>query len=130
VDLGGYCLTDDPENLKKFTLTPGVTIPARGFLLLWADEQTSQAALTGQPHLNFKLSREGEKIVLSGPSGRVLDSILFGTQQADVSEGRVIDGDTSGFQRLVNASPGVKTAPPARARSLLWTVRRTQRAFG
>jgi cell division protein FtsB len=39
IHLAGYTLTDVPGDPTKFTIPPGITVPARGFLLVWADEE-------------------------------------------------------------------------------------------
>jgi hypothetical protein len=112
VDLTGYCATDDLNNPGKFLFPAGISIPARGHLLVWADEEASQYAATGQVHVNFKLSREGETLALFGPSGRLLDLVQFSIQQPDVTMGRSPDGNTSSFLALPSASPGAYNQPP------------------
>jgi len=92
VDLAGYTLTDVLTNLTKFTVPSGVTIPARGFLLVWADEEQGQTRTTGELHVNFRLSQGGEAIGLFDPAGRAIDTITFGAQTNDISQGRWRDG--------------------------------------
>src|SRR5690606_34782197 len=48
-DLSGFTLTDDPLDPGKFVLPNGVVIPAGGYLLIWADEDTGQST-NGQLH--------------------------------------------------------------------------------
>ncbi|MFN8165899.1 MAG: T9SS type A sorting domain-containing protein [Bacteroidia bacterium] len=43
-------------------------------------------------HTNFKLSGNGEELMLSDLNGNVLDSITFGPQTSDVSIGRCPNG--------------------------------------
>ena len=38
VDLSGAYLSDDRDNLTKWSFPAGTTIPSRGFLIVWADE--------------------------------------------------------------------------------------------
>jgi hypothetical protein len=92
VDLSSYTLTDTLSAPGKFVIPAGVTIPARGYLLVWADEETSQTAGGGDLHVNFKLSGGGEQIGLFAPDGRRVDAVLFGGQTDDVSQGRSSDG--------------------------------------
>ncbi|MCX6069184.1 MAG: hypothetical protein NT121_26155, partial [Chloroflexi bacterium] len=63
-------------------------IPPTGFLLVWADGKPNHNS-TNEPelHVNFQLSKSGEAIGLSAPDGTVLDSVVFGAQVDDVSEG-------------------------------------------
>ena len=97
VDLGGYFLTDRPGSPAQYFRVPTnghYVIPRDGFLLVWADNQSSQNSV-GQPdlHVNFQLARSGESIALYAPDGRTLiDNVTFGAQIDDVSSGRYPDG--------------------------------------
>lgn len=101
-DLSGYSFSDSIANPGKFTIPQGTTIPAHGYLLVWAD---SDQATNGQLHVNFKLSTSGDTIVLLAPDGSVVDNVTFGAQQSDVSEGRTSDGGTQ-TAKLPVATPG------------------------
>ena len=61
VDMAGMYLTDDLTNPTKFHIPTGyssqTTIPARGYLVFWADDETTQGPL----HTNFKLSAAARK---------------------------------------------------------------------
>ncbi len=93
VSLGGFFLSDDPSAPAQWAIPPGTTIPAGGKLLVWADGEPEQHGVTaGQLHAPFKLSAAGESIVLSTPDLQPVDSITFGPQSANVSEGRFPDG--------------------------------------
>ena len=93
-DLSGWTLTD--FSTTPFTVPSGWSIPAGGFLLVWADNEPAQNPGTPAPgsalHVNFKLSNGGESIQLSAPDSRVIDLVTFGPQHANQSEGRVPDG--------------------------------------
>ena len=92
IDVAGCYLSDDQANPTKWRIpssNPAVTtIPARGFLLIWADQEAQDGLL----HANFKLSAGGESISLSDAQGNLLDSVAFGAQEADISSGRSPDG--------------------------------------
>ncbi len=103
-DLGGYYLTDDLSNQTQFRVPDGVTVPAGGYLVFYADGDTGQGAM----HTNFELDAGGEAIGLfaSGTMAALLDSYTFGAQSTGVSEGRCPDGgDTWTF--FDTATPGV-----------------------
>jgi hypothetical protein len=92
IDIGGMYLSDNPDNPFGSKI-PGdepalTTIPAHGFIVLWADEQGSQGPL----HLNFRLSAAGETIGLYYIDGRQVDIHTFDAQVVDTSEGRDVDG--------------------------------------
>lgn len=93
VDIGGMYLSDDPAELIPWripstdaTLT---TIQSGGFLIIWCDEQTEQGPL----HVDFKLSKGGESIILLDSNAvTVIDSLHFGSQETGISMGRTTDG--------------------------------------
>ncbi|MCD6332880.1 MAG: CotH kinase family protein [Bacteroidales bacterium] len=107
-DVGGLFLTDNLDNPLKAMIPRGIpeltTIPPQGFLLLWADDQP----LSGSLHLGFKLDGNGEEIglvQLLEPDTILIDSVLFGIQQPDISFGRIPDGG-SNWQPLADPTPG------------------------
>ena len=100
-NLNGLSLTDDPAVPGKWQF-PEVNIPANGYLLVWADNDEEQ----GELHTNFKLCSEGEFILLYDIDGTtLLDSIVFGEQQPDISYGRIEDGYED-WQFFNEPSPG------------------------
>jgi hypothetical protein len=104
VDLSGMYLSDRAEDPRKWRFPLDTVIPPRGFLLVWADEDDGEK---GELHANFKLSGDGEQLLLvdtDARENRVLDTIEYGTQRRDVAYGRVPDG-TGEFQSLY-ATPG------------------------
>jgi len=95
VDVGGLYITDDladPTNWQIPDTAPdSTTIPAGGFLILWADKQPEQGVL----HVGIKLGSKGEQIGLTqvlGTDTTFIDSLSFGSQTADKSMGRLPDG--------------------------------------
>ena len=94
IDIGGMYLTDNLSAPTRWRIPDNnpaaTTIPAGGYLLIWADDDTTDAGL----HANFKLSAGGEEIGLFDIDGITLvDSIAFGDQTTDISYGRYPDGD-------------------------------------
>lgn len=94
IDLSGYFITDD-NDLNKFEIGSAnaaeTTVPANGFLLLWADEQTTQ----GENHLNFKLS-DGETVTLINQDGiSIIHSLTTPSLKDNESFGLVLDGSTN-----------------------------------
>ncbi|MFN0013947.1 MAG: CotH kinase family protein [Saprospiraceae bacterium] len=88
IDLAGYYLTDNPTNLTKCQIPSSVIIPANGYLIIWADEDSSD----GPTHCNFKLSASGEQVLLLDPNLNLVDSVTFGAQQTDMGYARVPNG--------------------------------------
>ncbi|MBI5388411.1 MAG: lamin tail domain-containing protein [Verrucomicrobia bacterium] len=91
VDLGGFTLTDTPANPNKHVVPSGVSVPAQGFLLVWADEDSVQTQTNGDLHVNFRLAQTGEAIGLYDPQGRQVDLVAFAGQTNNVSQGRFPD---------------------------------------
>ncbi len=89
VDLSGLFMSDDPALPAKWMIPAGTMINPGDFLLIWADEDP----LDGPMHASFKLAAAGESILLVDLDGvTVLDSVVFGLQQADVATGNLFDG--------------------------------------
>ena len=104
VNLSGMYLTDKIGNLKKWAFPENTTIPAQGYLLVWLDEDGK--ADVGL-HANFKLSRNGETVMLVDTDtrgNRVLDSVTFDKQEKDVALGRWPNG--SGTLKPLQTTPG------------------------
>lgn len=73
VDLTGWYLTDDTENLRKWKF-PEVQLGAGEYLVVHAsklDRKDDPAHL----HTNFALSSEGEEVLLVNPEGRIADRV-------------------------------------------------------
>ena len=104
VNLSGMYLTDKIDNLKKWAFPENTTIPAHGYLLVWLDEDgKAEVGL----HANFKLSRNGETVMLVDTDTRgnqVLDTVAFEKQEKDVALGRWPNG--RGKLTQVQTTPG------------------------
>jgi len=116
VNVAGWYLSDTPAN-KTLAQIPSTdetktTIPAKGRLILWADDQAMQGVL----HLGFKLGKEGESVILSKTNslGMVVtvDSVSFPFMDANLSFSRVPDGVANWMVRKTtfNVSNGDITA--------------------
>jgi hypothetical protein len=95
VDISGWYISDVTVNPTLVTIPAfieGKTIvPAKGWLIFWADDTPAQGSL----HLPFKLSKDGETIVLSKKNAFnqvvVVDSITYPLLNQNVSYSRVND---------------------------------------
>lgn len=88
IALDGWHLTDDPDQLTKWTL-PDVTLPARGFLVVFASGK-DRSSPTNRLHTNFKLKNEGEYLGLTAPDGVVVSDFAprYPAAAVNVSFGR------------------------------------------
>ncbi len=93
IDIGGMFITDtltDPNKYQiRVDMPEQTTIPAGGYLIIWADDEPSEGPL----HVGFKLDAGGaEDIALFDSDGHLVDSILdFGPLDENVSYGRMPD---------------------------------------
>lgn len=88
VDISGWYLTDNLTNLDKWEINANTILPADGYLIIWADEDSAQ----GVDHANFKLSASGETLWLLNSNLELVDSVSFGTQTTDMGYARVPNG--------------------------------------
>ena len=113
INIAGMHLTDNPvdQPLPWWDVPSdnpsATTIPAGGYLLIWADEQQSQGTL----HTSFALSGSGEQIGLYDADENLIDSITFGSQEQNKSYGRLPDGSDN-WQILDNPTPGKSNGIP------------------
>ena len=108
IDLTGYYLTDDLDDLTQWSFPAGTTIDGGGYLLIWADKDTSDNP--SGIHSNFKLSAGGDSIGLIESVGTtVVDSITFNEQNDDVSYGRYPDGGDNWYP-MYNPSAGLENS--------------------
>jgi hypothetical protein len=63
-------------------------------------------------HTNFKITSQGEDIILSDNTGQIMDRIFTGPMLADVSRGRQPDGSENWFYFL-EPTPGTANITPA-----------------
>jgi hypothetical protein len=89
VNLTGWHLSDNPANLAKWEFPAGHTLAAGAYLIVWADEDSSQ----GPMHANFKLSStNGETVWLLDSALSVVDSVQFPPQADDMGWARRPNG--------------------------------------
>ena len=89
VALDGLGLADGEPLESGYVITPGLTIPAGGFIVFYADNDPSQGAL----HTNFGLSAGGESVILYNAATKaIIDRIDYPALEADQSYGRNPDG--------------------------------------
>ena len=105
VDLAGYYIVDDWPDKALWQIPAGqahrTTVPAGGYRLLYADGEPE----AGADHLPFRLSKDGEQVVLIAADGTSLvDSLVFPQQLRDVSYGRPSNDISRGY--MPEATPG------------------------
>lgn len=87
VDLTGWYLTDDPENLTRWRFPSGTRVAANGYLVVFA---SGKDRTSGQLHTNFKLGAEGGYVALVESDGRTIAhecGPTYPEQRANISYG-------------------------------------------
>lgn len=89
LDLSGMYLTDDLAASDRWMIPAGTLIPAKGYVVFWADGVLEE----GSQHTGFRLNRYDEVVGLFARDGETaIDTYHYGAQIADVSMGRIPDG--------------------------------------
>lgn len=101
IDLNGWHLTDDADEIEKWTFEQPTRLASHARLIVWASGQ-DMTDFDGNLHTNFRLSASGEFVGLARPDGIVVSS--YGTdaddypaQTEDVSYGTDQNGDVRYF---------------------------------
>ncbi len=106
VDLSGLFLSDDPAQPEKWQIPAGAVIGPGGHLLVWADGEPEQHQPGGDLHAGFRLRASGQAIGLFLPGGGVIDTVAYGEQTQNVSQGRFPDG-AAGIETMSSPTPGL-----------------------
>lgn len=106
VTLTGYGLSDSKKKPMKWVFPEGATLPAGGYAIVYCTDEGEfvHNLRKGIYYAPFKLSEEGENIVLSNAKGKQLDLVKYPAQYGNISWGRAADGDEWGF--FDEATPG------------------------
>ena len=88
VDVSGCFLSASLSNPRKWRIPDGTVIASRGYLLVWADDDTTE---TPGLHANFKINKDGEAVFFFDTDARgnaLLDSSSSTTFVQDVAWAR------------------------------------------
>ncbi len=110
VDLTGCWLSDDAALPLKWQFPQG-TVPAHGWLLVWASDK-NKVGVAGDLHANFKISAGGEPPLLTAADGAtLLDQAPAAALTADQSYARQPDGAAT-WSVYATATPGAANGVP------------------
>lgn len=117
VDIGGWYLSDDGNELQKYRITEDTVIPTDGYLVFYEDETFGEASTDANRLAPFALSENGESVYLYGPGeGLFLDYLedeAFGPSLTGVSRGRYEKStNTQNFVPLKTPTPGAVNSDP------------------
>jgi hypothetical protein len=88
IDISGFYLSDSKKEPAKWKFPSGTVIGKNGFLIIWADGDSTQTGL----HTNYKLSADGENIVLLSPSQEVINLVEYPATVLEQSYARLPNG--------------------------------------
>lgn len=103
IDVGGMYITNQLTKWWKSRLPLDhpemTTIPSKKYLVIIFDQSVSSNAL----HVDFDLEKCGDEIAIYDSLGVLLDQVIFGEQEEEVTFGRYPDGASK--WRVMPASP-------------------------
>lgn len=105
--LEGHFLSDDPDNQTRWAFPAHATIPARGYLIVFASGKDRTEP--NQPlHTNFRIDAFGEALTLTAPDGTTrIDHVPAILVPRNMSFGRQPDGgDAWHYFPLSATTPG------------------------
>jgi hypothetical protein len=116
INLGGWFLSDDADDLMKYEIAAGTQIAAGGYLVFDQDHHFGNAGDPGA-HDTFALSGDGETIYLhsgvDGVLGGYSEQEKFDASEPGVTLGRYEKSTgTSNFVALSIPTPGAANAEP------------------
>ncbi|MDD3077982.1 MAG: lamin tail domain-containing protein [Paludibacter sp.] len=95
ISMDDYYITNDENNLGLFQFSIGAdTIPAHGYGIVWCSAKTNRGAM----HTDFKLEKDGGKIILAKQTQdgiAVVDSMTYYKHTKRTSFGRCPDGSAN-----------------------------------
>ena len=119
VSLNGWYLTDDAADLTQWSF-PATTIPAKGFLIVFASDKDRSVSGT-ELHSNFKLSASGEYVALVQPDGSTIeDAVTFPAQQKDISYGYAFSNSGTSTVMLDAGAPCTARIPTSAGDASGW----------
>jgi hypothetical protein len=109
INIGGMFITDDLNDPDKWQIPTNAptqtTIPSHGYLVLWADNETTE----GPNHVGFKLDKAGEAVGLYDSDLTLVNSFEFGEQYSDISYGPYPDGSIN-WRYMGFPTPGAQNS--------------------
>jgi hypothetical protein len=106
ITLTGYYLSDNPANPTKWIIPDGVTINGHGFKKIWCSGRNEYSA--GNLHTSYHMTQTKippESVVLSDPSGTIIDQHTIEITENGHSRGRTTDGSSS-WSVFTTPTPG------------------------
>jgi len=102
IDLTGYGLTDDPDVIHQWNF-PEIKLDSGEYLLVFAagSDYEDYAENSNYLYSNFKLDKDGGKLILSDNKGKILSSLAYQQMKSNMSYGI----SSSGYDYYLKGSP-------------------------
>lgn len=103
LDISGYGITDDETKPGRFTFPDGTSIAAGEHLLVFCN--SGDFSIADSHCAVFGISTDGETITLTDRNGGTVDTVTFGSIEANQSYGRTKDGTAEyGYMQMTPGS--------------------------
>lgn len=110
VDLVGYYLSDDDDNITKWQFPSGSIIPANGFIKIWCSGRNTVDG--AYYHTNFRLTQtksNPDQIIIANPGAVIVDSLTMDFTLTHHSRARAVDGSAT-WKICTSPTPGATNA--------------------
>jgi hypothetical protein len=117
INIGGWFLSDDSNDLTKYQIADGTVIAGNGYLVFYQDQHFGNAD-DANCHTPFALSENGDQVYLSSAQQGILTGYQevedFDASETGVSFGRYYKGSTDNynFVAMSENTPGKANAYP------------------
>lgn len=108
LNLGGYYLSDNYTNLSQWAFPSNASVPARGFVVVWCDNQPGQTT-SNALHANFRLPSGAGRVALSrivGNTVQLLDYLTYTNLPSNWSYGDTPDAQPFYRGTMFQFTPG------------------------
>ena len=99
MDISGYHLSDSRDDVMKWAFPEGTVIEPGQYLLVYASGTAAEGL-----YADFKLSSEGETVVLSNTKGQLIQVVEYGLSATDQAYSLDTDGT---FKNTLPPTPGM-----------------------
>ena len=118
IEIGGWCLSDTCEDLKKYRIADGETLGAYDYLVLYEDANFGLLSSDPGRITGFALSENGDEVWLSSAEGETLTGYRefedFGASPTGISFGRYFKTSTNNYNFVLmdHQTPGFANSYP------------------
>ena len=98
ISLRGWFLTDDLDDLRKWSFPNHSGIAGQGYAIVFASGKDDNSIFSNHAHTSFSLSGKGGFLALVRPDGEIADEVEdYPPQRSDVAYGLIGDTGEMGF---------------------------------